>query len=424
MAAADFNIVDKFLTDFTGSTATGFGLISSDVTAIFGLLIVISIGITAVYWAIDDTSSIVPALFRKILQIGFFIYVVNDWQGLTKTVVLGFIQIGLKAGSSGMSPDAFMKEPGNIVYLGWKHCEQFIKLIDKNSGFPEIFYNIPTAFCLLIALIGTMTAFFILAVQLFITVIEFRLVTLAALVLVPFGIIKQTSFLAERSFGYVVSTGLKLLTIALIVTIGGKTFSSINLVVDGPDVIVQSLSVLFASIIFMMLALTVPSLAAALVTGGPQLGAGSALAGAAGVAAATGGAYLAGRAGINAAAGMSKAAAGAGNRGGSPGAGASPSAGPIMQAANESGSGSGLSGSSGSAGVAPARAAATQSKPASGGSSPSGAAPSSAPSPAETVRRATARRMGSPSSHAQTAANAANSQGGAGMSATITHDEG
>lgn len=416
MAAADFNIIDKFLADFTSSTSTGFGLINHDVTAIFGTLIVISIGLMAVYWAIDENNSVLPALFRKTLQIGFFVYVVNDWQGLSKTVVLGFIQIGLKAGASSMNPNTFMQEPGNIVYLGWKHCEQFIKLIDQNSGFPEIFYNFPTAICLVIALVGTLAAFFVLAVQLFITLVEFRLVTLAALVLIPFGIIKQTSFLAERAFGYVVSTGLKLLTIALIVTIGGQTFSSINVVVNGPDVIIQSLAVLFAAIIFMMLSLTVPSIAAALVTGGPQLGAGSALAGAAGVAAATGGAYLAGRAGVNAMAGASKAASrltGGGGR--------------ALQAANEPGTSvapSGSTGGGGSGGGLMGSSSGPSQPPAASGGTQSAVAPSTAPSPAETVRRAQARRFANPKAHAQTAAAAANSRGGPGLNATISHDEG
>lgn len=468
---ADFNIIDVFLKNYTTAISSGFGLIKGDVTSVMGVLIVISIGVTAVFWAIDENNSILPALFRKILLIGFFVWVLNDWQGLTSTVVRGFVQLGLKAGASTMNPDTFMASPGDLVFEGWKHVKRFIEIIDEKTGPVAFFENFAAIICLAFAALGTMLAFFILAIQLFVTILEFRLVTLAAFVLVPFGIVKQTSFLSERAFGYVVSAGLKLLTIAIIVSIGGKTFDTIPLADPAGDVIAQSLAILFASIIMTMLALTVPSLASALVTGGPQLGAGAALAGTAGVAAAAGGAYLAGRAAMaapGAIADRAKAAAGA-LRGGdsAPTGGNAPGAnGPGMQPANPQGGGGGGGGGGGSPGggttgssqmapaaasraaaggspsaspisgdgsaarSAPANAAAPTARAAARGGAEapadagSGSAPSSAPPASETVRRAQARRKLQPSTAAQAAMSASSAQGGAGMTATIEHDEG
>src|SRR3546814_17400192 len=71
----------------------------------------------------------------------------------------------------------------------------------------------------------------------------------------------------------------------------------------------------------MMLSLTVPSLASALVTGGPQLGAGAALAGTAGVAAGVGAAYLGGRGAVALAQKAASAAGGGGSGGGGGGGG-------------------------------------------------------------------------------------------------------
>lgn len=462
MAPADFNIIDVYLRDYTAAISSGFGLIRGDVTSVFSILIVITIGITAVFWAIDENNAVLPALFRKILLVGFFVWVVNDWQGLTSTVIRGFVQLGLKAGASSMNPDTFMQSPGNLVVMGWHHVQRFIEIIDEKTGPVAFFENIAAIICLAVAAVGTMAAFFILSIQLFVTIIEFRLVTLAAFVLVPFGILKQTSFLSERAFGYVVAAGLKLLTIAIIVSIGAKTFEAIPLADPAADVIAQALAITFASVVLMMLALTVPSLAAALVTGGPQLGAGAALAGTAGVAAAAGGAYLAGRAAIaapGAIAARAKAAAGAiGGGSTAPSGGGGTGEGPAgsgMQPANppssggnatESGAGAAPRASKAAAGtprqgnapsdngstdrVAPAAEPSTSAVPAvssrsaANDESTANAAPSSAPPASETVRRAEARRrIVTPTSHAQAAMAATSAQGGAGMTATIEHDE-
>ena len=52
-------------------------------------------------------------------------------------------------------------------------------------------------------------AFFILAVQLFVTLIEFKLTTLAGFVLIPFGLFGKSAFMAERVLGNVISSGIK-----------------------------------------------------------------------------------------------------------------------------------------------------------------------------------------------------------------------
>ncbi len=50
-------------------------------------------------------------------------------------------------------------------------------------------------------------------VQLFITLIEFKLTTLAGFVLIPFALWNKTSFLAEKVLGNVVSSGIKVLVL-------------------------------------------------------------------------------------------------------------------------------------------------------------------------------------------------------------------
>ena len=92
-------------------------------------------------------------------------------------------------------------------------------------GYVSFFENFIQIVVLLFAWLVVLLAFFILAIQLFVTLIEFKLTTLAGFVLIPFGLFGKTAFLAERVLGNVVSSGVKVLVLAVIVGIGSTLFA-------------------------------------------------------------------------------------------------------------------------------------------------------------------------------------------------------
>jgi type IV secretion system protein TrbL len=152
-------------------------------------------------------------------------------------------------------------------------------------------------------------AFLFLGVEIAVTIIEFHLVTLIALVTVPFGILTQTAFLSERAIGYVASVGVKLMAIAIIVSIGETIFAQFT--VSASPTFDEDCGLLLSGLLLLVLALKVPSIASALISGGPQLSAGAALTGAASLAAGVGGAALAARMGAGLVEGSLAKAAGA-----------------------------------------------------------------------------------------------------------------
>jgi type IV secretion system protein TrbL len=92
-------------------------------------------------------------------------------------------------------------------------------------GFVSFFENFLQIIILLLAWAIVIIAFFILSIQLFITLIEFKLTTLCGFVLIPFGLFGKTAFMAERVLGNVVSSGIKVLVLAVIVGIGSTIFT-------------------------------------------------------------------------------------------------------------------------------------------------------------------------------------------------------
>ena len=170
-------------------------------------------------------------------------------------------------------------------------------------GYIAFFENFIQIVVLLFAWVMVLLAFFILAIQLFVTLIEFKLTTLAGFVLIPFGLFGQTAFLAERVLGNVVSSGVKVLVLAVVVGIGSTLFAEFTRGFGGNQPSVEdAMAIVLAALSLLGLGIFGPGIANGLISGGPQLGAGSAI----GTGLAAGGAVMAG----GAAAGMAARGAG------------------------------------------------------------------------------------------------------------------
>jgi len=295
MATADPAVLDDFLNKYKTQVDAGFGLISGDVSGVLATLVTISIVITAILWAIDETQNVLASLVRKVLLVGFFAWLVAQWHTLSTTVVNGFAALGLKAGGGAMTVSTFTTSPSQIVMAGIKVIQGLLQYVQKIAPGPiEFFAHIDVVAMALIAAIGILIAFVILAVEIVVTIIEFHIVTLVAFVTVPFGVLTQTAFMSERAIGYVVSVGVKLMSLAIVVSLGTTIFDSYTVSADpgvGEDV-----GLLLAAVLMVMLSLKIPAIAGALISGGPQLNAGGAVMGAAGVAAGVAGGALAARA--------------------------------------------------------------------------------------------------------------------------------
>ena len=359
MQSASPAALDDFIGRFTSQVGAGFGLIHGDVQATFGILMVISLGLAALLWAIDENQNVPAGLIRKMLLFGFFAWLISSWHDLTLTVVKGFVALGLKAGGGRMSVDELLKSPSKIVWDGLEVAFELLKYIGRiaSEGMGVGFFtHIDTILVTAIVIVGVILAFILLGVEVVVTVIEFYVVTLISFVMVPFGILTQTSFLAERAIAYVPSVGVKMMALALVISIGEQIFTSYTL--SAEPTWQESCGMLVAAIVLLMLALKIPAVAAAQITGSPQLSAGSAAASVVGIAATIGGAALAGRwlaSGTAQSAGAAMTAARQ-IRGGGPAAAASSSP---SSSSTGGASGDKPSGGSGATGGATASAATT-----------------------------------------------------------------
>ncbi|MEJ6011138.1 P-type conjugative transfer protein TrbL [Novosphingobium aquae] len=311
-------VVDRFLDIFSRYIDSGFGLLSGEVAFVATTLIVIDVTLAALFWSWGEADDIVSRLVKKTLFVGIFAYIIGNWNNLARIVFESFAGLGLKASGTGFTA-AELLQPGRVAQVGLEAARPLLESISELMGFVSFFENFLQIVILLVAWALVIIAFFILAIQLFITLIEFKLTALCGFVLIPFGLFGKTAFMAERVLGNVVSSGIKVLVLAVIVGIGSTIFSEFTSAISGEPTIEDALSIVLASLALLGLGVFGPGIANGIVSGGPQLGAGAAagtalLAGGA-TAGAVAGARLAGGAVANAASnvahGTSRAAGGA-----------------------------------------------------------------------------------------------------------------
>ncbi|MFE0013760.1 P-type conjugative transfer protein TrbL [Mesorhizobium sp. NPDC059054] len=293
----DLGVIDRFMQTFIRYIDSGFGLLSGDVAFLTTILIGIDITLAGLGWALGGEPNVLGRLVRKVLYVGVFAYILNNFKSLADIIYRSFAGLGIHASAGNLSADSLLR-PGRIAATGFEGAWPLLEQASQLLGFPEIFGNALTIFVLLVAWFLVVIAFFILSIQLFITILEFKLTTLAGFVLVPFALWGRSAFLAERVLGNVISSGIKVMVLAVIVGIGSTLFGEFASALQGkePD-LAAAMSQVLGALALLGLGIFGPGIASGLVSGAPQLGAGAALGtgvAAAGASLVAGGAGMAG----------------------------------------------------------------------------------------------------------------------------------
>ena len=300
-------VIDNFLGVFTRYIDSGFGLLGGEVGFIASTLIAIDVTLAALFWSWSADDDILARLVKKTLFVGVFAYLISNWNNLAKIVFDSFAGLGLKASGTGFTVQDLLR-PGKIAQTGLDAARPLLEAISPLVGWISVFENLIQIACLLFAWALVILAFFLLSIQLFVALIEFKLTTLAGFVLIPFGLFGKTAFMAERVLGNVISSGIKILVLAVIIGIGSTLFGEFTRGFGGTQpTIGDAMTIVLAALSRLGLGIFGPGIANGIIAGGPQLGAGAAV----GTGLAAGGVVLAGAAGAR----MGAAAIGAGARG-------------------------------------------------------------------------------------------------------------
>lgn len=279
-------VLDNLLVMVAANASAAMGSISGLVQTTFFLLIAIDF-VLAVLLNLGDTDHI-KQLIGKIFRYGFFLWLIGNWGTLLNAVVDSLSTAGASMGGYSV---AALQHPSQIINAGYQQAEPFYRYLtsEQFTSMTGFFGSIGLWLMACFGGFGIWLAFAILALQCFITYVEFYIASALVLVFIPWGVNKHTSFVAEKAIGAVISFGTKLMVLSAILGLSYPIVQASMYQFDGKPTWDGILGALVGPWAVTFLAWQAPSMAAGIMTGAPSLSAGTvagaAMAGAAGGAA-------------------------------------------------------------------------------------------------------------------------------------------
>ncbi|WP_045761406.1 P-type conjugative transfer protein TrbL [Xanthomonas albilineans] len=274
MDPATTGFLTQLLQNFQNVFANGFGIITPRAQAIIGTLAAIEIVLAALFVAVRGDDITAP-LLRKLLRIGFFAFLVASWPTLTKGTAEGLAQIGSLAGGGG-SGTPLINDPSRILDQAMvviKPIDDEMARIQEGPWYQKIAV-LAVVIQYTIAEVCILVAFFILAITCLLTQIEFALVAVLGLILVPWGVSNHSAFLAEKAIGAVIAQGVKLMVLSFIIAVYGGVLNTFDLSPAPP--LMDTWLLAGSAFVMAILAVHAPAVAGGLLSGSPSLTAGSA----------------------------------------------------------------------------------------------------------------------------------------------------
>lgn len=219
--------------------------------------------------AMVGDSNYLKIIVKKTMRYAIFGYFITNYSTVFHQVVDSLIQVGLMAGGGSMSASSFA-DPSRIISKGMEVVKPLEKFLTNTSGFAIDMLGALLLAAILYLMI--LLAFFIMAIQVFITYLEVYIVGTLAVVFLGCGVNQHTTFLAEKSIGAVLSFGIKLMTLAFILSVAHPIIDGLAPPAKTSNEMFLGLFVGVAAIAF--LCWQAPSLAAGLMAGSPSLTAG------------------------------------------------------------------------------------------------------------------------------------------------------
>lgn len=214
------------------------------------ILIVLGIISIASNWEMYFSGSFnFGNLFVKIIQIGFFAFLIRNWGMFFTMIKQSGEQLGLFAGGAEETMTS-----GTLVLKGLGVVFSFLSKVYNGAsiGLNAILVWLLAILCILIALY----AFTKIAYTLFITNMEFVIIGGLSIVLLPFGVLNWTKSISEKTWGILLTCAVKVMVasfmVALLSTFIDSSFNIGTLTSIDDDGLKKLLPNLFGSTISML----------------------------------------------------------------------------------------------------------------------------------------------------------------------------
>ncbi|MBF5094199.1 conjugal transfer protein TrbL [Azospirillum sp. INR13] len=253
------------LQQLTAAVVTGLGLLGPDAHTALRLLMMLSYTLALLLWLFEGKPAVHGPFLRMLLKFTVIGALVEWFPAGSAALMRAAAQQGLSLGPGGFSLD----DPGYIAHLGIQAVIPLMLRVKEMLGPVDFFLNFVEIVIFLLAALVVIVSFCILAIQVFLAFLEYRLLSLAAYLAIPFAVLGPTSFVAERAIGYIAASAMNLLVLGAIIAVCGATLTSLTF--TGTPTLAQAFGVAVLAAAIFVLAIKAPRAAAGLVNGGPVM---------------------------------------------------------------------------------------------------------------------------------------------------------
>ena len=257
-------ILNDIVRDYESITTAWFTSLFPIARAVFWTLVLIELTWSAVWWVVDreDGLSVVAALLRKVLAVGFFYALLLNGGTWIRAAIQGFSQAGSSA--SGLAD----LSPTGVFDQGLALANKILNAVEGLGILEAVFPSLVAALTAFVVVVS----FAIIAAQLLVALVESFIVIGAGILFVGFSGARWTKFFTERYLSYVASVGVKLFVLYLIMGVGmGIAARWLSVLNRGGFSPIPFFYVMGGSLVFLFLTWHIPSVAAAMMVGAVHL---------------------------------------------------------------------------------------------------------------------------------------------------------
>ena len=200
------------LTNFIGAFQNGSTSLKPAINGLLASLAAIDIVLFGFWMAVGGHDNLAAAL-KKILHLGFWVWFTTAFQSNASAFMHSLVKAGSSAGGNA-GAEALILDPSRIAGMGLQVTAPLVDAL-KDVGLS----NLGDGLIYGIGYIVIMLTFVLMAIQIFLAVLEYYLLVTLVAILVPFGILPQTKFLAEKAIGAIVGASVKLMVLALLMAL-------------------------------------------------------------------------------------------------------------------------------------------------------------------------------------------------------------
>lgn len=263
----DPGVLTEVLQDLIGIFAENFSVISGYASSILLSLMIIEIVILGVLIALGKIPS-AGDLLSKVLMLGMFSFLIAGYAELIDVIIRSFIQAGLAGSGNKLSVAEFMN-PSGMVWKGIHVTKPFYDNWNLNGW--NILLDAANTFPLLLMIIVVLISFVMVALQIFLTLMEFYIVSGLAVIFLPFGVNKHTSFLADKAIAGVLASGFKVMVLAAVTGAAWSVMDGLYMETESGLGFVRACSFSVISFLLGVLIYRAPAIASGMISGTSNL---------------------------------------------------------------------------------------------------------------------------------------------------------